>query len=438
MQKVIFFLRHNNDLDHITPVLYKWITTKQIPIDIIITSDESLLEDYRIKYLKDISKTYANIHIYHINDFFAGHFWHWFNNFYSRNSTKLDSYDFIRNRINSVVKQLFYNLFNFEDGNQYLVCFDWNSNYFIKFFTALCHVNHIPVVALPHGDEPYFNQLQKDSDVNFAQSLTPYTKRKIFDTVVVPNQLCADHYEFMSDKIEVLGSPRYCDEWIPINDSIKPKVPYISQPGNTLKIVLFLRNKHWPINWPEMINIIKLITQFDRTYLIVKNHARGNETYDITWRHPELNSLKNMYIDSSLNASSLIDWADLVIDVGTSTCWEAIKKDKPILMLDYVCGNNPTISHYAPKTSITCRDDLFDHIRKFIKNPKRQLISEYQKHKFIKEIIGTENILENYCNFLEKTLNDKPKTEVKEKSTVDRLVDNDWGPDSRRDNVPPL
>jgi hypothetical protein len=283
------------------------------------------------------------------------------------------------------------------------------------------------VVALPHGDQPYYNYIQREQDVNFTQALVPYLKKKIFDYVIVPNQLTSDHFSLL-DKIKVLGSPRYCDEWIPINDSIKPKVPYISQPGNTLKIVLFLRNKHWPINWSEMINIIKLITQFDRTYLIVKNHARGNETYDITWRHPELNSLKNMYIDSSLNASSLIDWADLVIDVGTSTCWEAIKKDKPILMLDYVCGNNPTISHYAPKTSITCRDDLFDNIRKFIKNPKRQLISEYQKQKFIKEMLDCPDskVLERYCDFLESQLNDKPKTEVKEKSIVDRLVDNDW------------
>jgi len=405
MNKVVFFLRHNNDIDHITPIIYKWITTKNVATDIIITSDSSLLEDYRIKYLQQISKGRTDVHFHHINDFFPSVFWSWFNNFYAANYSKLDKYEFVRNRINSIVKRIIPKLFPFKEGDRYLVCFDWNCNYFIKFFTALCHVYNIPVVALPHGDEPYFNQLQKDQDVNYAQSIIPYMKRNIFDYIVVPNQLCADHYN-TPEKVKVLGSPRYNDEWMSIHDSIKPSVPYVNHPGNKLKVVLFLRNQHWPINWPEMVNIIKLITQFDRTFLIVKNHARGKQTYDLMWHHPSLHQIKNMYVDNSMSASSLIDWADLVLDVGTSTCWEAIKKDKPILMLDYVCGNFPTISHYMPKTRITCRDDLFDNIRKFIKNPKRKLISDYQKQKFIKEIIGTENTLENYCNFLESQLND--------------------------------
>ena len=37
-KKAFFFLRHNNDIDHVTPVLYKWLSTENIPTDIIITT----------------------------------------------------------------------------------------------------------------------------------------------------------------------------------------------------------------------------------------------------------------------------------------------------------------------------------------------------------------------------------------------------------------
>ncbi|MCK5030838.1 MAG: hypothetical protein KAR64_05185 [Thermoplasmatales archaeon] len=50
--KAFFFLRHNNDIDHITPILYKWLSTENISTEIIITTNRDLLSDPRIKYIK--------------------------------------------------------------------------------------------------------------------------------------------------------------------------------------------------------------------------------------------------------------------------------------------------------------------------------------------------------------------------------------------------
>ena len=65
-KKVFFFLRHNNDIDHITPVIYKWLSTENIPTDVIITSKKKFLKDYRIEYLNK----YNNVRIFHINKLF--------------------------------------------------------------------------------------------------------------------------------------------------------------------------------------------------------------------------------------------------------------------------------------------------------------------------------------------------------------------------------
>jgi len=37
--KAFFFLRHNNDIDHITPILHKWLSTEDISTEIIVTTN---------------------------------------------------------------------------------------------------------------------------------------------------------------------------------------------------------------------------------------------------------------------------------------------------------------------------------------------------------------------------------------------------------------
>lgn len=51
-QKALFFLRRYNDIDHIVPVLYKWLSLKDIPTEVMITTDRNHLHDYRIQFLR--------------------------------------------------------------------------------------------------------------------------------------------------------------------------------------------------------------------------------------------------------------------------------------------------------------------------------------------------------------------------------------------------
>ncbi len=51
-QKALFFLRHYNDIDHITPVVYKWAHLTGIPARVVIRTDRTYLQDYRIRFLQ--------------------------------------------------------------------------------------------------------------------------------------------------------------------------------------------------------------------------------------------------------------------------------------------------------------------------------------------------------------------------------------------------
>ena len=80
---------------------------------------------------------------------------------------------------------------------------------------------------------------------------------KIFDAVVVPNELCAKRYRpFMDDSaLRVLGSPRYNSAWLAILNDLLPAYEFGAHDG--LNIVLFLRSPQYPIFWQEVERTIR-------------------------------------------------------------------------------------------------------------------------------------------------------------------------------------
>lgn len=402
MQKIVFFLRHNNDIDHITPIIYKWINTKNIATDIIITSDKKLLEDYRIKFLKEQSKNSKDINIFYFTDFLPKKYQRLYElyKFYSRYQ-KIKKFTTIDKNLEKIVDTFMERYFVSYAST--IICFDWNADELTKLICSNAKTKFFITVALPHGDEPYWNKIQRANDINYKQAKIPYFNENFFDFIVVPNNLCKERYNFITeDRVKVLGSARYNDEWIKIHDNIKSTLPNFIYEFNKLKVLMFLRNKHWIINWEEVLISIKLITQFKEIFLCIKNHPRGKLTYNLTKKQSKFNNIENLYIDDDYNSSTLIDWCDIILDLGTSTCWEAIKKNKPVLNMHYLQGNYTTIGHYMPSSIIKSRDDIIENLRKFYKNKNKKFYTKQQKNKFIKEIINSNNkTLENYCNFLE-------------------------------------
>ena len=52
--KALFFLRHYNDIDHITPVIYKWVDSGNT-CDIVLIGRSRFPNDYRIEFLRKLN-----------------------------------------------------------------------------------------------------------------------------------------------------------------------------------------------------------------------------------------------------------------------------------------------------------------------------------------------------------------------------------------------
>jgi len=426
-RKALFFLRSYNDIDHMVPVMYKLATTTNIKIVIILMRSKKYNKDYRLKFLIKNEE----VSILHINDF---NLIKKLKNIKVKKNLLQIILTFLRNidcksilmkglgyfNTSSKIKyqKIFVeNLINyiFGDSEKGIVVFDWKESIKdkIKFANLVIETakrKGIPNISLPHGDSPDFNKMFKMDTINY-ESIYKWEDNP-FDIVVVPNIQCAKRYiqckRKDKDKIKILGSPRFNEEWLNVLDEIVPKYENPNAKGK-LKIVFFLRHPNYPVFWEEVIRSIQLITQFSEVYLIVKHHTRSVYIEKLIKKHPELSkgNINNLeFVYENIHSNALIKWADVFLDLGTSIIFEAIRKGKPLLAMDYLQANISTSGHYLKSTVMHCRDELYDEIKTLIRNPKHRLYSEKERQTFVEEMIDFPdgNVLERYVGIIEQLI----------------------------------
>ncbi len=436
-RKVLFFLRHYNDIDHMVPVIWKWTSMTGIPSVVIISNTPEILHDFRIQLLQKLD----NLEIHLIDEFIPPE------------SSQYNNYTwairilyklfrrimrFMPSRLENIMRRLYSPVSVIEskagandrnkdiakrilddtmsEVDQGLIVFDWisdNMNQYLDFATPICeeaHARGFKKVALPHGDEPHYCKMIRRDELDYEKPNIYKKAKNLFDFIVVPNELCAKRYRgYCEDQqIRVLGSPRYNDEWInKVGSLVEPHRWYGQE--TIIRIGFFLRTSGYPLFWEEVVRTIKLLRQFRTVNLVVVHHTRAADLNEILRYYPELSPRRydNVdIIDKDIPSTSLIRWADVVLDVGTSTVFEAVKLNKPVLELEYLHATYTTISHYMPGCVMMCRDHLYDAIQSFISNGCENFYNLEEKARFIGEVIDVPDgeVLPRYVEFLQHAL----------------------------------
>lgn len=415
--KALFFLRHYNDIDHITPVISKWIESNHV-CDIILIGNPKFRNDYRIQYLSKL----GGVRVAHIRELLpAVEYVGW------RLQTLLMSHSLRRSLMGPFVatlssifdagkrkliwkstahRLLRHSFVNLDKG---VVVFDWitrNSPVcleWVETVVSMAHAMGLRAVSLPHGDSPHASQLIRHGEWSL-QPDTLYSAGRIFDKLVVPNEFCAKRFRpFMSEQsLAVLGSPRYCDEWLAKLEELLPPVPLASS-GNKLKIVMFLRKDDFTIFWEEVGEVVRMIAAFPGMALVIKPHTRGGWKQSLT-KNASLRRLPNVSIAGDhIHSIHLMNWADVIIDLATSVVFEAIKAKKPVLAADYLHAGRSAVAEFMPETELRCRDDVYQKIDEFLSNGCNSFYIEKHWQRFIKEMIDgpDADVLPRYVSLLE-------------------------------------
>ena len=82
----------------------------------------------------------------------------------------------------------------------------------------------------------------------------------------------------------------------------------------------------------------------------MKHHTRSATVGTLVRAYPELNADSNPnleFVYDDVHSGALLRWADVVIDVGTSVVFEAVKCGIPVLSVEYLHPSRSTVGYYT-------------------------------------------------------------------------------------------
>lgn len=450
--RFVFFLRHYNDIDHITPIIHKLAKKNESnQIDVCLMddyqykhiTDYTFKDDFRIEHIKNL----PNCQVYFLHDLIFNtaermaksakediaitHVKKWGRKLPTQWPKKIwDSITDItpeddenwENVAEKTYQELLLN------KTKTVVAFDWimspgGRGDFVNYIIETANAEGHKTVSLPHGDAPFVNHWTKLDDYidhddfensNFGiKGLIYDSKIQIeYDDIVVPNYLVKSRRSHYDDgRLRVLGSPRFNKEWVQTLTELSPRFePTVD--GAQHRIVIFSRKPSLTVDQKALAEAIRIIAKFSNLSVVVKHHTR-NPNDEL---HEELQSqtggqiykkenLQIVYDD--VHSVSLLNWGDIFLDAGTSVIFEAIVRNKPVLALEYTHWNESTIAHHLPESAVLrSRDDLYEYMHRI--NQLDQLSDEINTYDendqklFVNEIVTHKNndVLSEYAEFL--------------------------------------
>ena len=417
--KALFFLRHYNDIDHVTPVIHQWIGSGH-QCDVVLIGSMQFRNDFRVKYLSQLQ----GVRVAHMKELFSLiDYWKWRLQMLilTRNVRRIKILgrlaEKLAERIDEKKREPLWRetagfLLDrcFGNDNKGVVAFDWierNSVICIEWVevvVAMAKERGFGTISLPHGDSPHYSQLIRRGEHRVEPDKT-FLAATIFAKVVVPNELCAVRFRpFMTEnQLAVLGSPRYCEAWLKILLGLMPPSP-LSRSDSKLKIVMFLRKSNFTTFWEEVGEMVHLIAAFPGVELIIKPHTRSGWKQSLT-KDSSIRRLPNVSVASDdAHSVHLMNWADVIIDLATSVVFEAVRAKKPVLAADYLIAARSVVAYYMPETELKCRDDVYEKMKYFLANGFDDFYVEEHRQRFIREMLDypDANVLPRYVALLEE------------------------------------
>jgi hypothetical protein len=351
----LFFVRAFNDIDHMTPVVWK-MSRDNCPVAVYcISPDYDTDNDYRLNFLKELGVKVDFIYsdfdqklgLLHrllrflfSKSFAIGRKW---------NSDTRTRFLVFRKVFGQLVQQIGSKLFKItrkrfygtnwarrilEQSGARALCFDHvnPTQYVISSLLKAAEEMSIPTLALPHGIYLYTNELVKAG----STAETRYDKFHRFDYIVVQNRLRKEvlaNFGVDGEKIFVLGSARYCDEWMSQYSKIIPRVlKSDGESGAKLKVVFMTTRPEYRIDVERMLRTFTILSELDGIEVVVKPHTRTGSEAHIYDNSP----LANV---SDISSVELSEWADVMLVIGSSIIIEALTRGKPALYLKYLHEN---------------------------------------------------------------------------------------------------
>ena len=372
----LFFVRAFNDIDHITPIVWKMSKDNHPVAVYCLNPDYDIDNDYRLNCLKE--RGVRVDYIYNNFDIELGPLHRAMRFLFLRglaaarrlNSNGRTPWAFLSRMFGQLAERIgsrFYRLATskyydgswahqiLEQSGARVLCFDWirPRKYVVDLLLAAAKEMSIPTVALPHGVFLYTNDLVQSESKEEGQ----FERYNHYDYVVVQNKLFKDVISQSGvnrEKIFVLGSTRYCNEWMKQNKKILPrKMKSNGNNAGKLKVVFMTTRPHYRIYVEKMLRTFDILGNIDDIQVVVKPHTRTGKEAEMYKGVP----LANV---ADISSVELSEWADVMLVVGSSIIIETLTRHKPALYLKYLHENTTEYEEFGACWIINDEDELRD------------------------------------------------------------------------------
>jgi len=416
----LFCVRHFNDVDHIAPVVWR-MKQENYPVAVYCINPKYDIEgDYRLKSLRKQGVTVESIYdafdqklngVHRAMRFLFKWFYAKGNKFGSRHLKKFLFLSRLNQLAAQIIGRVLYELtrlsfyrkswahYVLKKSKTQLLCFDHilPSRYVVNVLLEAAKEKSIPTLALPHGVYLYTNEIYKAR----TSARQRFYKFNRFDYVVVQNHLRKDvlvRSGIASEKIVVLGSARFCGEWIAQNKKILPRI--IESTGRDperLRVVFMPSKPRCRIDVERMHNTIDLLASLSEIEAVVKPHTRiGREAH----------LFENMQLPnvSHILTPELCEWADVVLIIGSSVITEALMQEKPVLYLKYLHANTMLFEECGACWTINSEADLKDALQSFENKRMEVPYGDENVNRFLSEVVyggrNERDVLKDYAQFI--------------------------------------
>jgi len=417
----LFLVRHFNDIDHITPIAWKMITDGYSVAVYCMDPRYDIANDYRLVFLKNKGAVVDHLHTADARQgdpFYK--FLHWLMNksfsvqksYGVYNLRNADILSIVFEKLVRIAGRLTYKLMRkiyyhtgwarsiLEQTAAKVVCFDYvmPGSYVVNAFLKAAKEISVPTLSLPHGIQLYTNEVTKPKSTDTRR----FAKFNRFDYIIAPNQLRKEiliKSGVTGEKITVLGSARYCSEWLEQNNKIVPKV--MDNKGSSsgrLKVVLMPSKPQCNMDVVRMINTLGILADLDEIEACIKPHPRSpGSTKDI---------FKNIQLPnvSHVLTAELCEWADVMLVVGSSVITEALMRSKPALYLKYLHANTTLSEEMGACWIIHNEVELKDALLSLHADKTQVPYEKKNIAKFISEIVhggaANSDVLNDYEKFI--------------------------------------
>lgn len=408
-KKTIFFIRAYNDLDHFSPIIWKFIREKSKPI-VIFHADLDYENDYRIKILNAA----GDFEIHNIFD--KGYVK------YQKNSTGIISkflkklYNLKRNPdsyFGKIHRRIFFNCSNeidfLRENNIGQCVFEWSTPYsrgevVEKFFKA-AKTTGVTTISIPHGCNIY-----TDPDVNIGYrslskkgKIVNATRRNEYDYYIFQNPIRRDgwvKWGYDPVKTQAWGSGRFHPIWQRINLENCPTLKIEKDPGLRLKVVFMDHQKDYNVYVDKIWSLLNRIAENDNIFLVIKQSTRsGKDYHSKVFRNKHSNSNNVEFVGNENHSPKLIEWSDCVINFGSSIGMEVLLQNKPLVNPYYLHSNRTLFEKYDAALNAGSEDEVMNILNAISSGNSIEIPVE-NKNKLFREIIyggkGEHGVLQSY------------------------------------------